>query len=220
MRSRYLKLLAILLVVAGIVLFAFKPGAISLIDLPTPPRDAPVPDPSGRGLAFSALADELSESGPELRKTRNRIVEAWVEALDAYRVGRAPLRRAELIELKVLTARHQVGEIGRQELHAGRVLLIEREIERIRQLMALTPPQASGLILREAEVYLARERLLAGVAEHGYGALREAQLQALADRVRIIAKQDPRSLPAARDDLDDFKDQCPPEAELLARLAP
>lgn len=220
MRSRYLKLLAILLAVAGIVLVAFKPGAISLVDLPTPPRHAPEPDPSGRGLPFAALADELSESGSELRKTRNRIVQAWVEALDAYKLGKASLRRAELIELRVLTVRHQVGEIGARELHAGRVLLIEREIDRIRQLMALTPPQASQLTLREAEVYLARERLLAGLPDHGYGTKRDAQLAALADRVRIIAKQDPRSLPAARDDLDDFKEQCPPEAELLARLAP
>lgn len=221
MRARYLKLFGILLVAAAIIVIAFKPGQIKLVELPEPPRDAPVALSGAKEIAFADIDDELPYEGAELRKMRNRIVEAWTEALDGYAADPQanPLRDAERIELKLLVARKQVGELAGAKFHAARVLLLEREVARIALRMQLDPPEASAATLREAEVYLARERLLAGVDGHAYGAKRTGHHTALMDRIKILTRQDPRSLPAARDDLEDFEEACPPEDVLLQRRA-
>lgn len=218
LKSRFVQVLALLLVVAGIVYVAFRPGEIRLVDLPTAPRDDPIASSGERELALTSLKDRMLGEGAELRKARNAVVDAWRTALDEYHAGRSSLRQAELIELKVWIARCQIGEVSQREAHAAFAELLEREIERLRQLLEFKPPQASKAAIRAAAVFLARERLLAGLAEHQYGAHRQAQLTALKDRVQYLQRQRPAELQTALDELADFESQCPPEAELLDLL--
>lgn len=216
--NRFLQVFLLLLAVAAIVWFAFRPGEIRLIELPTPPRDAPVATSGERELALMSLDDRRLLEGAELRKARNALVEAWRAALEDYRAGQGTLRTAEMIELKVLIVRRQIGELDARAFHAARATLLAREIERLQALTAFDPPQASPAAIREARVYLARERLLAGEPDHKYAAHRQVQLTALKDRVQVLQKQRPRDVQAALDDLADFETHCPPEAELLKRL--
>ncbi|MDJ0976101.1 MAG: hypothetical protein QNJ98_16700 [Planctomycetota bacterium] len=219
MRSnRFLQVFLLLLVVAGIAYVAFRPGEIRLIALPTPPRDAPIATSGEKKLAMTSLSDRLLLEGPELRKARNSLVEAWARALDGYGQGQDTLRTAERIELKVWIVRHQLQEIDDRAFHAAVAELLAREITRMKELATFDPPQASKAAIREAKAYLARERLLAGEKDHKYAAHRQAQLTALKDRVQVLQKQRPQELQSALDELADFEVQCPPEDDLLKRL--
>lgn len=215
MNARFLKVFGLLLVVAAIGYVAFKPGKIRLIQLPDAPRDAPEPVPTEPAFAFTTMHVVPSfETEADLRRARNGTVEAWAEALEAYRTGKGSLRQAERLEMKVWLIRHEVGEIDKQALHAALAGLLERELVRMEALSKLEKPVVSEAALREARAYLARERLLGGFPNADYETHRTAHQRALEARIKLLRDFEKGAVPAAIDDLDDFNGLCPPIGEL------
>ncbi|MDJ0523064.1 MAG: hypothetical protein QNJ90_13425 [Planctomycetota bacterium] len=183
---------AVLFVVAVVALVWLAwPGQkpiplVEVLDGPRPPVSA---DGRTRPLVLRGLTELFPGGGNVLRRERNELAERHRKAVASWRAGKLSLREVEGLEQMLWVARHKVGELPEQEMHARLAELFGREARRLEILAEKGMAGEHDLAL--ARLYTARERHLAGMQiedakGRDYATMREQFLTGTERRNRLL----------------------------------
>ena len=170
--------------------------------LATSPRPPVSEEKAGPYLAPKGV-DPARPTGSTRRErlaARNERARGHREAVERFEAGMISIRDVEAAEMALLDARQALGEIDAKQWHGARVILVERDAERVQALVdAGMAPTSDGA---KAQMAVEKEKYLAGQSQD-YAAKREAFLEA-----GVV------SVASVEEELEALREQFPPADQL------
>jgi len=178
-----------------------EPTPEILEPLATPPRPPVLVEPARQVVRVQQGAtQEVASLAPRpiQVKERNDLAREHRDLIAMYAEGRVSMQDVEAVELKLLDARHRLGEMDSPTWHRARAVLRARDVERTN--LAVDAGMVPAGDLAVARLALELEKFLAG-DENEYAADRAAVLAGLKLRQAALIEAGRLSEEAAQEEL-------------------
>jgi hypothetical protein len=182
-------------------------GLVEIVESPRPPVAEERAAPLLRGRPPEKAAEPKKEDRASLLAARNEAAREHRKKVEAYEQGLVSIQEVEEAELRLLEARHRLGEIDDPTWHRGREVLFERAADRTH--LAVEAGIASAIEEMEARLSLERERLLAGEA-NAYAEQRAAFFETLKQRQSALLEAGRATKVSLDDELAKWEAEFPP----------
>ena len=185
-----------------------------LVESPRPPVQAEPYRTTLQGRPSPGRKPVVEGERAALVRERNDLAREHRRVVVAYEAGVVSIQDVEEAEMRLLDARHRLGEIDGPTWHRGRAVLVARAVERTSLAVeaGVVPPAD----LERVRLALELERMFSGDADE-YETRRGAFLAATKDRHRSLVEAGRASAKSLQEEYERLEEEFPPTDVAKAR---